>query len=127
MLKGDFKMEDVIKISFTEETNGESVADGMKFFENHIKPVVPTGECRILFKMESDTVQTRFIWGVFTAFIDHYFIENGDKCEEMGIGFANESLELVFDLVRTTYIASLKTVVDLEEDEYEEPEQEFYA
>ena len=65
-------MEDVIKISFTEDTMGESILDGITFFKEHIQPVVPTAECNVLFELNADTVPTRFVWGAFTAFVREY-------------------------------------------------------
>lgn len=123
-------MEDVIKISFTEDAMGESILDGITFFKEHIQPVVPTGKCRVVFELNTDTAPTRFVWGAFTAFMDYYMMEHGDQCEEMGIAFADEGLQMIFDLVHTSYIASVETIIDIEEEseeDDEEPVQEFYA
>lgn len=115
-------MEDVIKISFTEGAMGESILDGIAFFKEHIQSVVPTGKCRVVFELNADTIPTRFVWGAFTAFMDYYMMENGDKCEEMGIAFADEGLQMIFNLVHTSYIASVETVIDIEEAEEDEEE-----
>lgn len=115
-------MEDVIKISFTEDTMGESILDGITFFKEHIQPVVPTAKCNVLFELNADTVPTRFVWGAFTAFMDYYTMDHEDLCESMGIAFSDASLQIVFDLVHITYIHSVNTIIDIEEAEEDEEE-----